>query len=280
EEWASAGGQATGPQGGAVDVSQLGQAATGGQQTSGAEGAAPSCEIPNAHVVDVPVPAAGERLTLPVEPGDALRLACSYRDVHGTEVGNNLEMTFPDGGTVVVENFSEWIAAKGATISDCVCGGVNLADFVVGLGLNPEDVLPAAGGPTPQGPLGVAVDHPHFDAGPGPEILGSYDHPHILPPTGLEYRVPTPGHAFFPVEKNPGTVGEPTVTLQLAGVDTCVEEDSTLFIGEGVLNPDNIVTVTAAVGEPNDELTQIVITGLQSDWEYDFNGLNQPGVQS
>src|SRR5262249_1822918 len=41
-----------------------------------------------------------------------------------------------------------------------------------------------------------------------------------------------------------------------------------------------IVTVTAAVGEPNDELTQIVITGLQSDWEYDFNGLNQPGVQS
>ena len=50
-------------------------------------------------------------------------------------------MTFPGGGVVVVENFSAWIAAKGATISDCVCGGVNPADFIVALGLNPEDVL-------------------------------------------------------------------------------------------------------------------------------------------
>src|SRR5262245_46974168 len=66
EEWAAAGGQPTGPQGGAVDVAQLGQAgpAAAPEQTAGADGQAPVCEIPNAHVVDVPVPAAGERLTL------------------------------------------------------------------------------------------------------------------------------------------------------------------------------------------------------------------------
>src|SRR5262249_8645551 len=95
EEWAAAGGQPTGPQGGVVDIAQLGHAGQQPGQTTAAEGVAPSCEIPNAHIVDVPVPAAGERLPLPVEPGDALRLACSFRDVHGVEVGNNMEMTFP-----------------------------------------------------------------------------------------------------------------------------------------------------------------------------------------
>src|SRR6185312_12653164 len=124
EEWAAAGGQPTGPQGGVVDLAHLGQPLEPGQTTT-AENQAPACEIPNAHVVDVPVPAEGERLTMAVLPGDALRLACSFRDVHGTEAGDNLEMSFPGGGVVVIENFSQWIAAKGATISDCVCGGVN-----------------------------------------------------------------------------------------------------------------------------------------------------------
>src|SRR6185437_2676537 len=90
EEWVAAGGQPTGPQGGVVDVAQLGLPG----QTNTAEGQAPACELPNAHIVDVPTPAEGERLTLAVAPGDALRLACSFRDVHGTEVGHNLEMAF------------------------------------------------------------------------------------------------------------------------------------------------------------------------------------------
>jgi T1SS-143 domain-containing protein len=196
EEWAAAGGQPTGPQGGAVDVVQLGQAAQPEQSTA-ADGQAPACEIPNANVVDVPVPAAGERLTLAVAPGDALRLACSFRDVRGAEVGDNLEMTFPGGGVVVVENFSAWIAAQGATITDCVCGGVNPADFIIALSLNPEDVLPAAGG-GPGGPL--PADSPQFDPGPGPEILQGFDHPHILPPTALGYGLPEPDRGFFPDE--------------------------------------------------------------------------------
>ena len=83
EEWVAAGGQPTGPQGGVVDVAQLGQPA-----------APAACELPNpnVHVVDVPIPADGERLTLAVAPGDELRLACSFRDVHGSEVGHNMEM--------------------------------------------------------------------------------------------------------------------------------------------------------------------------------------------
>ena len=167
------------------------------------------CELPgqNVHVVDVPVPADGERLTLAVAPGDALRLACSFRDVHGAEVGNNLEMTFPGGGVVVVENFSEWIAAKGSTISDCVCGGVNPADFIVALGLNPEDILPAAGGEGPGGPL--PADSPSFAPGPGPEILHSFDHPHILPPTALGYGLPEPDKGLVDEDEENNDLGGP-----------------------------------------------------------------------
>ena len=197
EEWAAAGGQPTGPQGGAVDVAQLGQAAQP-EQTAGADGQAPVCEIPNANIVDVPVPAAGERLTLAAAPGDTLRLACSFRDVRGAEVGDSLEMTFPGGGVVVVENFSAWIAAQGATITDCVCGGVNPADFIIALGLNPEDVLPAAGG-QPGGPL--PADSPQFEPGPGPEILQGFDHPHILPPTALGYGLPDLDTGLFPADE-------------------------------------------------------------------------------
>jgi VCBS repeat-containing protein len=230
--------------------------------------------------VDVPVPAEGERLTMAVLPGDALRLACSFRDVHGTEAGDNLEMSFPGGGVVVIENFSQWIAAKGATISDCVCGGVNPADFIIALGLNPEDVLPASG--EQGGPQG-AQNHPSFAPGPGPEILGGLEHPHILPPTALGYGTPEPEETFLPVNEEKDTVEPPVVTMVI-GVDgqgECVEEDSVFDLGEGGINPDNQVAVHAnAVG--NDVLTQLVITGFNQEpgWTFDFDGMNQPGVTS
>jgi hypothetical protein len=195
EEWAAAGGQPTGPQGGAVDVAQLGQPA------------APAvCELPgeNVHVVDVPVPADGERLTLAVAPGDALRLACSFRDVQGAEVGNNLEMTFPGGGVVVVENFSAWIAAQGATISDCVCGGVNPADFIVAPGPSPEDVLP----PVRARPVHcLPTARPSRPARPG----NCADHPHIR---ADRPRLGRPNQTFLPFARD--DVPPPTLpALQL-----------------------------------------------------------------
>ncbi|HTO84144.1 MAG TPA: hypothetical protein VMQ73_18105, partial [Methylomirabilota bacterium] len=102
------------------------------------------CEIPNQTLVDIPVPAAGERVLVDAHPGEALRLACEFKDVKAAEVGHDLELTFPSGGVAVIENFDEWVLAKGATVTDCKCGAMNLADFVVALGLNPEDVVPAA----------------------------------------------------------------------------------------------------------------------------------------
>src|SRR5262245_15501767 len=56
EAWAAQGGQATGPQGGAVDLAQL--AGQGGGAP--AQNAAQVCEIPNQTVVDIQVPAEGE----------------------------------------------------------------------------------------------------------------------------------------------------------------------------------------------------------------------------
>lgn len=212
EAWAAAGGRATGPLGGAVDVAQF-------LAQDGGTADAPVCEIPNANVVDVPVPSAGERLTLAVQPGDVIRLACSFRDIAGAEVGDALEMTFPGGGVVVVENFGAWLAAQGATITDCVCGGVNLAEFVVALGLNPEDVLPAAGEGPQGGPQGNDVTGSGFTPGPGPQILSGYPYPNILPPTGLEYGVPEPDETFFPVDED----GAPNIGRPDAAT---VEEDN------------------------------------------------------
>jgi hypothetical protein len=271
--WSAAGGAATGPAGGAVDLAQL---------LSPAEPAAPQvCEIPGREVkvVDIPLPAAGERLSIAVPPGEGLRLACEFKDVRGAEVGDTLELTFPSGGVVVIENFAQWAAAEGATLTDCVCGGMNLADFIVALGLNPEDVLPAAG-PAGGALGGTDLEGSGFTPGPGPQILSGLPYPHILPPTALQYGVPEPEETFFPVEDGPPrTVGSPTVSLDLGGEDDCIEEDSTILLeGQGGLNPDNVVAVAAAAGEADDELTQIVLAGFQSDWTYDFTGLQTSEV--
>lgn len=217
EAWAAAGGRVAGPLGGGIDLAQLlrGEGGAAGPQPD----QAPVCEIPNAHVIDVPMPPAGERLTLAVDPGDVIRLPCSFRDVAGAEAGDALEMTFPGGGVVVVENFSAWLAAQGATITDCVCGGVNLAEFAVALGLNPEDVLPAAGEGPQGGPQGNDLTGSGFTPGPGPQILGGYPYPNILPPTGLEYGVPEPEESFFPVDED----GAPNIGRPDAAT---VEEDN------------------------------------------------------
>jgi len=171
-----------------------GDAATAEPAAGGADPAAADapavCEIPNTNIVDVPVPAPGERITLAVAPGDALRLACSFRDVSGVEEGDTLVMTFPGGGVVVVENFSAWVAAQGASITDCVCGGVNLAEFVVALGLNPAEMLPAAG--AQGGAQSSDLEGSGFTPGPGPQLLTGLPYPNILPPTGLGYGLPDP----------------------------------------------------------------------------------------
>ena len=216
EAWAQAGGQATDPQGGGVDIAQLGQASGATAQTGADQPAV--CEIPNAKVVDIPVPAPGERIAIAAGPGDVLRLACSFRDVTGTEDGDNLEMTFPGGGVVVVENFSAWIAAQGATITDCVCGGLNLAEFVVAIGLSPEDVLPAAGEGPQGGPQGNDLGGSGFTPGPGPQILTGYAYPHILDPSGLSYGLPEPQESLFPVD-NDNHDEKPTLDVPAAGED-------------------------------------------------------------
>src|SRR5262249_42339519 len=166
-----------------VDLAQL----SGQGGGAPAQNAAQVCEIPNQTVVDIPVPAAGERVLVDAHPGEALRLACEFKDVKGAEVGHDLELTFPSGGVAVIENFDQWVLAKGATVTDCKCGGMNLADFVVALGLNPEDVLPAAGGQTGGAQGGR---HPPFALTPSDDLPCGLAHPHVRPPTAAGYAPP------------------------------------------------------------------------------------------
>ena len=62
-------------------------------------------------------------------------------------------------------------------------------------------------------------------------------------------------------------VTPPEVSLSLYGGEDCVEEDSSDNQVNLSVNPDG-----------DDLLTQIVITGLQSDWSYDFTGLGGAGI--
>jgi len=216
EAWAAQGGQATGPQGGAVDLAQLsgqaGDAVTQNGQVSG---------IPNQQAADIPIPAAGERVVVDAHPGDALRLSCDFKDVKGSEIGHNLELTFPNGGVAVIENFDQWVLAKGSAITDCNAKGMNLADFVVAVGLSPEDVMPAAAG-AQGGPQGQSDNHPTFAVTPGQELLPGYPYPHILPPTELAYGVPEAQNDFLPIQHEDQ---QPTVTVPVIGeAGTSVDE--------------------------------------------------------
>ena len=211
--WAAVHGEATGPQGGEVDVARL----IGQSPEATAQAAPQACEIPNQQVVDVPMPAAGERVVVEAHAGDALRLGCEFQDVKGSQVGHTLELTFPNGGVAAIGNFDQWVAEKGATVTDCKCGGMNLADFIIALGMSPENVLPAAG---PQGgPQGV--DHPQFAVTPAQSLLGGYPYPNILPGTSLDYTTPQPQNDFLPILTGEGlpTVEVPTgTTVNEAGL--------------------------------------------------------------
>src|SRR5215831_14794229 len=70
--WVAQGGHATGPGGAPFDLAQLSSQPT--------EAPAPG-EAQN--VVEVPIPQAGERVTVDAQPGEVLRLACDFKDVKG-----------------------------------------------------------------------------------------------------------------------------------------------------------------------------------------------------
>lgn len=63
------------------------------------------------------------------------------------------------------------------------------------------------------------------------------------------------------------TVAPPEVSISLYGGEDCIEEDST----------DNQVDISV-IPAGDDLLTEIVISGLQADWSYDFSGLGGAGI--
>ncbi len=209
-------------EGGVVELAQQ-EAAPSAQQAAQPP---PSCAVPGAPqaVVDLPTPSAGERVAVDAHPGDVLRLSCAITGLRGAEVGDDLQLIHPNGGVVVINEFRQWAAAQDATLADCNCGRANLAEFIVALGLPPETLLPAAGGPG-----GPVANHPSFAPGPGPQMLGGYPSPNILPPTDLSYVTPTPTITFLQVETLAG--GTPGGPPPLARDDIAVVQEPALPTG-------------------------------------------------
>jgi len=214
-----------------------------GTQTAAAAGADTAekpadatCAVPGHEkaAIDVPTPGAGERVTIDAQPGAALRLSCGLEGVKGSDVGNDLELIYPNGGVAVIHDFRQWAAVEGATLTDCSCGKMSLEDLVARLGLSPEAILPAAGGASGAG----AANHPTFAPGAEPEILGGYPYPDILAPTELAYGTPapTPTLGFLPVETSNLPPEIPNGPLEALD-DVAVVEEAALPPGSDPSSP-------------------------------------------
>ena len=66
-------------------------------------------------------------------------------------------------------------------------------------------------------------------------------------------------------------VAAPEVSLSLPEAVDCIAEDSTTS------DPSNEVTVSVTA-DGDDEITEVVISGLQSGWTYDLTGLEVSGA--
>ncbi len=231
--WAeSAGAAVTDMAGAALNVAELPQRF----------GAPPANLLAEQGLIEVPTPMPGERIVLDAEPGQPLQLTCQLDAVSGRDVEGDLEMTFPNGGVAVLEDFKDWVADPNSHLRDCNGQEQNLAEFIVAIGLSPEDILPAAG--EPAGP--VVPSSGDNDEGSGgfdrlvPVTFDGFPYPNILPPTALSYGVPELLPDFFlevdvvDGTPNPGDDGHDTNNPSSGSEDGCVADaDLVVDGGEG-----------------------------------------------
>src|SRR5690606_38809824 len=137
-------------------------------------------------------PAAGERIVESVQPGERIQLGFDLDQTVQREVDGTVEIELPNGGVVVLAGLTD--AAFSETpveITNADGTVINLADFLVALGVSPESVETAAGpaaGPLPET---VAPNQgAGFIPGQGPVILATLDARGPVDPTALRYTVP------------------------------------------------------------------------------------------
>ncbi|GIK99904.1 MAG: hypothetical protein BroJett029_41130 [Alphaproteobacteria bacterium] len=142
--------------------------------------------------VDVPLPQPGQTVVVQAAPGATLRFLFDPAEARSSQEDGNLILSV-NGGEVVIEGWES--ASSGeipVEITNTDGAVINIADFLLALGISPEtETEPAAGG-EPAGPLPGTVPNAGagFTPGQGPNILGGIDPEGPVDPTALQYRVP------------------------------------------------------------------------------------------
>ena len=210
----------------------------------------------------------GQTFILNFDPGAALVLID----------GNDLILGFDDNGDGTPDSrlvFENLASAEGADaglvfqVGDAQIGSAILVNQALALGEDSDNTLETAADADAQGTgateyvdtLGDAID-----------LLAAQG---VIDPTALEFGLIDPD--IDPLDEEPllftgsEPPEDPIVSLTLPSQVDCIEEDST------TADADNVVTVNATP-EGDDLLTEIVITGFQADWTYDFTGLGGAGI--
>ncbi len=223
----------------AVDTSSDDQASAAGSSapdSEGQTGAAGLIQLAQA-VVDVPLPNPGQTVVIQAAAGNTLHFLFDPATAQSSQVDGNLILKI-NGGEVVIEGW-ETASAGGTPVEVTNADGtvINLADFLVAIGLPPETTTePAAGGTPPGGPLPETTapnTQASFTPGEGPNILGNLDPDGPVDPTALQYRVPDREQTIFDLAEQSG--GVPDAVNDGPGTDPeafCVDEEN-LDGGEG-----------------------------------------------
>ncbi len=173
-----------------------------------AEADAPAVQVAQA-AVEVPMPQPGETVRIPVAAGQTIRFAFDVAEAQPSQADGDLVLEI-NGGTVVLEGFGT--AASGEILLEITNADgtvINMADFLVALGISPEaEVLPAAGG-EPAGALPGTVPNggAGFAPGQAPTILASLDPTGPVDPSALLYRVPEREPRLFELDEEPDPAG-------------------------------------------------------------------------
>src|SRR5690606_1803864 len=121
------------------------------EATAAEPGADASADVAAVQLAQAPVtviaaPAAGERIVESVQPGERIQLGFDLDETVQREADGTVEIELPNGGVVVLEGLTD-AAFSGAPVEITNADGtvINLADFLVALGVSPEAIETAAG---------------------------------------------------------------------------------------------------------------------------------------
>lgn len=182
------------------------------QAAQGAQGAAAAA----AQAIALQAPAAGQHLVIPVQAGKAYRLTFDPATAQASLKDGNLVLTFPNGGDITLQNFSQTSPQLIFPDGTIVAGNIVVAQIG---GAAEAMNLETAAGP---GAIGGGNNVYNDDLG---DVIAGLDPQDVIPPTALQFPEPTPTEEILglleeaAVEAGCCDFVPPALGVELSGTD-------------------------------------------------------------